>query len=122
MATNLPTPIKQDSAEGTKLFFDSYGQAPLEFLATEIDAATAFFESRGFDTDAALLTATTILKQSKSEGVPVFKVLDTLKLFDGLQISALVAEILNNDRKSTSTLGYKLANVDAAIQTRNIAA
>ena len=72
--------------------------------------------------DAALVTATTILKQSKSEGVPVFKVLDTLKLYDGLQISALVAEILNNDRKSTSTLGYKLANVDAAIQTRNIAA
>lgn len=121
MATNLPTPIKQDSAEGTKLFFDSYGQKPLEFLSNEIDAATAFFESRGFDTDAALLTATTILKQSKSEGVPVFEVLDTLKLYDGLQISALVAEILNNDRKSTSTLGYKVANIDTSSQTRNIA-
>lgn len=121
MATNLPTPIKQDSAEGTKLFFDSYGQKPLEFISNEIDSATAFFESRGFDTDAALLTATTILKQAKSEGVPVFKVLDTLKLYDGLQISALVAEILNNDRKATSTLGYKVSNLDTSSQTRNIA-
>jgi hypothetical protein len=122
MATNLPTPTKQDSAEGTKFFFDSYGQSPLEFLSIEIDAATAFFQSRGFDLDAALITATTILKQAKSEGVPIFKVLDTLKLYDGLQISALVAQILNNDRKSTSTLGYKLANIDAGIQARNIAA
>jgi len=121
MPTNLPSPIKQDSAEGTKLFFDSYGQKPLEFLSNDIDAATAFFESRGFDNDAALLTATTILKQAKSEGVPVFKVLDTLKLFDGLQISALVAEILNNDRRATSTLGYRVANVDSSNQTRNIA-
>lgn len=122
MATNLPSPIKQDSAEGTKLFFDSYGQAPLEFLAVEIDASIAFFTSRGFDRDAALSTAVTILKQAKSEGVPVFKVLDTLENFDGLQISALVSNILNNDRLSTSKLGYKLPGSNISNLIRNIAA
>jgi hypothetical protein len=120
MATNLPPQPNTDSANATKLFFDSYGQQPLEFNATDVDAAIGFFESKGFDRDAATITAVTLLKQAKIENQPVFQILDTLKGFNSLQISALVAEILNNNRPSTSTLGLRVVNANKKAQTRNI--
>jgi hypothetical protein len=50
----------------------------------------------------------------------VFKIIDTLKNFNGVQISALVAEILNNNRNATSSLGYRSDLVEKQNQTRNI--
>lgn len=122
MATNLPPVIVEDSAQETKLFFDAYGQSPLEFSANEIEAAIGFFLSKGFDRDAAEVTAATILKQAKLENMPVFKLLDTLKALDGVSLSSLVAEILNNNRPSSSSLGFKLVSSTKESQTRNIAA
>jgi hypothetical protein len=120
MATNIPVSPKEDSAAGTKLFFDTYGKNPLEFQANEVNAAIGFFTSRGFDDDAASLTAAVLLKQAKLEAVPVFKILDTLKEFNGVQISALVGEILNNSRGAGSTLGFRVVSVEKQNQTRNI--
>jgi len=120
MATNLPARELTDSAAPTRLYFDSYGQAPLEFLGVEVDAAVAFFSARGFTDDSAIVTATTVLKQAKAEGVPVFKILDSLKGYDESEISALVAQILNGNRTPTSTLGYKVETGDIS-KTRNIA-
>jgi hypothetical protein len=122
MSTSLPITSKQDSASGTKLFFDTYGQSPLEFLTNEVDAAKAFFTSRGFSDDAATLTSAVLLKQAKLDRVPVFKILDTLKTLEGVQLNALVAEILNNNRGKTSTLGYRIVIFNKENQTRNIAA
>lgn len=122
MATNLPSRDIQDSAQSTKVFFDTYGQQPLEFQANEVEAARNFFESKGFASDAATTTSITILKQAKIEGIPVFKILDTLSGLTSIQLSALVGEILNNNRPSTSTLGYRLASVTKQNQTRNIIA
>ena len=57
MRTNLP-PIESstDSAAKTKLFFDEYGQSPLEFSANDVEAAIGFFMTNGFDRDAAEIT------------------------------------------------------------------
>jgi hypothetical protein len=120
MATNLPPSPNTDSATATKLFFDSYGEQPLEFNSSDVDAAVGFFESKGFDRDAATTTAITLLKQAKIENQPIFQILDTLKGFNNLQLSALVGEILNNNRPSTSTLGFRVANANKISQTRNI--
>jgi hypothetical protein len=119
--TSLPPVASSDSAGSTKIFFDQYGVSPLEFSANEVSAAVGFFESKGFSADASATTAAAILKQAKLDGTPVFKLLDTLKLFNGLQLSALISEILNNNRTSTSTLGYRYANVSKLDITRNIA-
>jgi hypothetical protein len=119
--TNLPQNIREDSAAGTKLFFDSYGQDPLEFNANDVSATIGFFESKGFDNDAALVVSTVLLKQAKIDDTPIFKILDTLKDFNGLQLSQLVGEILNNNRTPTSTLGFRTSGVNPN-QTRNISA
>jgi hypothetical protein len=122
MNTNLPAKIVEDSASATKLFFDEYGQAPLEFSATDVEAAIGFFQGQGFDRDAAEITAMVVLRQAKFENIPVFKLLDQLKGMDGMKLSALVGEILNNNRPSSSALGFKMGKVDDELKTRNIAA
>jgi hypothetical protein len=119
MASNLPAVERTDSAAQTKLYFDTYGKAPLEFPATEVAASIAFFEGRGFDKDAAVVVATTVLKQAKLENVPVFTIIEQLSSYTDLEISALIAEILNNNRTPTSTLGFK-KELDNVTKTRNI--
>jgi hypothetical protein len=121
MPTNLPTPNIEDSATGTKLFFDNYGEAPLEFLAIEVDIAVSFFNKKGFDNDAAISVSSVLLKQAKLEGIPISQILDTLAGIDELNISSLVSEILNNNRTPTSILGYKLIEEKVDI-SRNISA
>lgn len=120
MATNLPSIQKEDSAAGTKLFFDNYGQQPLEFNANDVSASVTFFEKKGFDTDAALIVATVILKQAKLDNTPIFKILDTLSGLDALGLSRVVGEILNNNRTPTSTLGFRTTPVTPT-QYRNVA-
>jgi hypothetical protein len=122
MQTNLPPPVVEDSAAETKLFFDTYGQFPLQFPAADVEAAIGFFQAKGFDRDAAEVTAMVILKQAKIEGMPVFQLLDTLKGMEGMQLSSLVGEILNNNRPSSSVLGFRVASASKQSQVRNIAA
>ena len=43
---NLPAVTKTDSAASTKLFFDTYGQQPLEFGANEVAASIGFLQVR----------------------------------------------------------------------------
>ena len=122
MNTNLPSTVIEDSASATKLFFDEYGQAPLEFSATDVESAVGFFQNQGFDRDAAEITAMVVLRQAKFENIPVFKLIDQLKSLEGIKLSALVGEILNNNRPSSSALGFKMGKVDDELKTRNIAA
>ena len=119
--TNLPARIIQDSAAGTKLFFDNYGQAPLEFNANDVNSTIAFFRQKGFELDAAQTVATVLLKQAKLDDTPIFKILDSLTGFDSLGLSQIVGEILNNNRTPTSTLGFRTRDVKPT-QIRNIAA
>ena len=122
MRTNLPPINTEDSASATKLFFDEYGQAPLEFNANDVEASIGFFQGLGFDRDAAETTAAVILRQAKFENMPVFQLLDTLKTLDGTKLNALVGEILNNNIPSSSALGFKAATAEDILKKRNIAA
>jgi hypothetical protein len=123
MSTNLPKPIIEDSAQATKLFFDSYGEAPLEFPANDVEATIGFFQERGFDRDAAEITAMTVLKQAKLDDIPVYQLLDTLKTLEGTDLSALIGEILNNNRPPSSLLGYKVTpETNTDLKVRNVAA
>lgn len=121
MATNLPPKIIEDSAAGTKLFFDSYGEVPMEFSANDVTLAVSFFESAGFDSDAANTVAMTLLRQAKIDSTPIGQILDSLKGFPTMALSQLVGEILNNNRVPTSILGFRTTDVKPN-QIRNIAA
>jgi hypothetical protein len=51
----------------------------------------------------------------------ITKVLDDITGLEQLEISALVAEVLNNNRPATSTLGYRTPVEDVSKQ-RNVSA
>lgn len=122
MSTNLPAVNGQDSAAATKLFFDTYGRASLQFTATDVDATVGFFLENGFEQTAAIISASALLKQAKVERLSVFDILQSLRIGNGVQLSAIVSEILNNDRPSTSTIGYRDQTVTRNDISRNVGA
>lgn len=120
MATNLPESSITDSSATTKYFFDQYGEIPLTFPSNDVDSSVSFFKSRGFAEEAAISTALVILKQARIDGVSVFAVLDTLKGLTQLELSSVVAEILNNNRRPISILGYRARNITKNEIERNV--
>jgi hypothetical protein len=122
MSTNLPPTVILDSAAKQKLFFDTYGRAPLEFPTNDVEAAVNFFETRDFDRDAAIVVAGSLLKQAKLDSIPIFQILKQLEADQNVNINAFVAEILNNNRSSSSSVGYRAQEVGKINQTRNVAA
>lgn len=102
--SNLPqsTTAKDETVQ----FFDAYYSKPLELNANTFNAMKGFFTSRDFDNAAAESITIIIMKQAKIDGYNPMQILDTLKGLDTVEISALVAEILNYNRFKTSFLGY----------------
>lgn len=109
-----------DSSTAVKKFFDNYFLEQITFAANEVDAVVGFFEKRGFDKDASTSTAISLLTQAKIENVKPFKVIDTLKGLDDVQLSRVVAEVLNAKRTPTSALGYSLPFQGQSFESRNI--
>jgi hypothetical protein len=120
--SNLPSKTNRDSALGTRLYFDKYGEVALEFKASDVDSTVGFLTSRGFTNDAAIVTSVILLKQAKIDNMPISELLDTLKGLENLELSTLVGEVLNNNRSSTSTLGFKTTPTVNQLQKRNIVA
>lgn len=116
--SNLP-PTKP-STDATVQAFDSYYSQPLELNASTLTAMTGFFESRGFDKTAAQATAVILMKQAKKDGFNPMQVLDTLRGLESVEISALVAEIINFNRYKSSFLGYAMEFTPNEAVSRNI--
>ena len=103
---NIPQPKKStDSAAQTLKIFDAYTNSPITIDSTTFDAMKGFFESRGFGSDSASSMSYIIIQQSVKDKVNPFKLIDTLKGVNDVQLSALVTEILNYNRFKTSSLG-----------------
>ena len=118
--SNLPAKKSTDSGNLTVNAFDVYYEKPLELNADVLNAIQGFFSSRDFDEVASQSIAVTIIKQAKKDGYNPMQILDTLKGLDSVEISALVSEILNNNRFKTSYLGYARGFVPNEEVLRNI--
>lgn len=119
MAGNLP--LNAQTGDKTKKFFENYYSKRLEFTSNEVDAVLQFFEKRGFSLSSATSVSSILLQQAKIDDVKVFDLLDTLKGLSEVQLSALVAEILNLNREKTSSVGYRVDETQAVYEARNIA-
>lgn len=122
MATsnNLPSQVSVDSADTVKHFFDKFFLQQISFPANEIDATVAFFLKHGFDTDSARSTSIVLLNQARADNVPVFSLIDTLRKLSEIQLSQVVAQVLNASRDNVSLLGYRIANLADNYESRNI--
>lgn len=108
MQTNiLPTSITSaDSADKTKNYFNTYGQAPREYSSNDIDQVIAFFESSGFTPESAQLIAEIFLEESKKNNTSPLSYLDFLKTKEGVNLNSAVALLINQYRPATSKLGF----------------
>lgn len=119
--TNLPPNVQAtDSAERAKLTLNQYGSPSFEFSSNDVNAAIGFLQGKGFDGQAAVVTASVLLNQAKRDNISVYKLLETLKGLESLELSALVAQILNENRSPTSVLGYRISQQVNPLQNRNI--
>ena len=122
MTTSLPSSIVQDSAAKQKLFFDTYGREPLQFPANDIEATINFFEKRGFDKEAAVIVAGVLLKQAKLDNLTIDNILKDLEGNNRVNLNSFVAEVLNNNRSSGSSIGFRVLEITKESQIRNISA
>ena len=120
MITNLPTPAQAASESEIKQFFDKFYTTEVSFPAAEIDAVIGFFQRREFDITSARSIAIVLLNQARSDDVNVFTLLETLKSIPTMQLSSVVAQILNSYREKTSLVGYRISISDNSYETRNI--
>lgn len=109
-----------DSAAEVKEFFDKYFSKKISLTSNQVDSVVGFFKKRGFDTNSAIAVATVLLQQAKIDNVNIFQVVDTLQGLNEVQLSALVATILNTNRSRTSSIGYKIENTAVTSERRNI--
>jgi hypothetical protein len=117
VTNNQPT---TDSAEPTREFFNRYFTESISYPSNQVDAVVGFFENRGFEKVAAASVAAVLLQQAKADGVNVFDLLEGLKSFDKVKLTALVSAILNANRSAISKLGYREENLSQPLEARNI--
>ena len=117
---NIPRSEIKSNSDLTVKVFDQYFQAPIDLNNNELIAMVGFFESRGFGKDSAESTAITILKQAKKDNYSSMQIMDTLSGLSNVEISGLVAEILNYNRFKTSSLGVSQIYSPADDVVRNI--
>jgi hypothetical protein len=116
MSSNLPSNTTGD----VKQFFDKFFVHEITFPSNQIDAVVGFFLKHGFDPESARSTGIVLLNQARLDNVNVFQLVDTLKKLNEVQLSQVVAQILNSYREKTSLLGYRIAPIADTYESRNI--
>lgn len=120
MNGNLPQSLIVDSGQEVRAFFDKFYQQQVSFPTNEIDAVVGFFLRRNFDQTSANSIAIVLLNQARVDNVNVFQLVDTLKSLTDVQLSQVVAQVLNAYRDKISLLGYRIASTEDKFESRNI--
>jgi exosome complex RNA-binding protein Rrp4 len=97
---NAPTEI-------TTEYFNNFYNLEISYNPSEVDAVIGYFLKRGFEKVSAINTASVLLQQAKIDELNVQQLIDTLKGVTDVQLSLIVAQILNFNREKTSVLGFR---------------
>lgn len=119
-SSNLPYSNINDSSTGVKSFFDKFFVNEISFPSNQIDAVVGFFLKHGFDAESARSTSIVLLNQAKIDNVNVLELVDSLKKLTEIQLSQVVAQVLNAYREKVSLLGYRIAPLVDTYESRNI--
>jgi hypothetical protein len=120
MSSNLPLSNVVGTSVEVKEFFDKYYTTKVSFPSNQIDAVIGFFTKNGFDQQSARSTGIVLLNQARIDEVNVFQLIDSLSALTQVQLSQVVAQILNSYREKTSLLGYRIAQTTDTYESRNI--
>ena len=118
--SNLPPQQVTSNSDQTLKVFNNFYSLPISISNNDLIAMTGYLESKGFDSNSAERTSIILLTQAANDGFSSMELLDTLKGIDTVEISGLVAEILNYNRIKTSFLGVSQPNSISEEVTRNV--
>ena len=93
--TNIPPVKNSDSADSTKNTINNFYSIDLPIDAGTFDAIKGFFEGNGFSTTSSETIAYIILYQAFVDSYNPMQVLENIQGLSGVQLNALVTEILN---------------------------
>ena len=96
-----------DTLDITPEYFNNFYNLEISYNPSEVDAVIGYFLKRGFERTAAINTASVLLQQAKIDNLNVQQLIDTLKGVTDVQLSLIVAQILNFNRTKTSVLGFR---------------
>jgi hypothetical protein len=119
MINNLPFEAPS-YPEDVRRFFDKFFVHQVTFPTNQIDAVVGFFLKHGFDADSARSTSIVLLNQARIDNINVFQLVDSLKKLTDVQLSQVVAQILNSYREKISLLGFRISNIADTYESRNI--
>lgn len=117
--SNLPNTQLNTFDSESKLFNRQF-ENEISYKTSEVDAVIGYFLKRGFEQTAAVNTAVVILEQAAVDKLPAFQIIDTLKGLTDVQLSNVVAQILNINRPKTSRIGYRINPQTELFDQRNI--
>ena len=117
MTSSLPSNTKKFNIDQ---FYNRKIDSSTNFKTEDIDAVIGYFQKRGFDEIAAINTGGVLLRQSYQDKLPVFELIDTLRGLSDVQLSRLVAQILNINRGKSSAIGYRIPDRKNLFDQRNI--
>ena len=118
---NIGTTFNKSDSNDQRKFFNNYFKSEINYNASEVDAVIGYFLKRGFDKVAAINTASVILQQAKIDKLNVQQLLDTLSGVTNVQLSVIVAQILNINRSKTSAIGFVRSPPDTELfDQRNV--
>lgn len=109
-----------DPANDTTKYFNRFYEEDIFYKPSEVDAVIGYFLKRNFSEVSAVNTASVILQQAAKDKIPAYELIDTLKGITDVQLSNVVAQILNLDRSNCSTIGYRITPVTELFDQRNI--
>lgn len=115
-------PPEDSPTNSTVSAFDNYQKDTIELDTAVFNAMKSFFTNKKFGEVAAESITTTFMVQSKNDGYNPMQILDVLKGLNSVELSGLVAEILNYNRYKSSSLGYAQKFVPNQEIQRNIIA
>jgi hypothetical protein len=120
--TNIPPVKNNDSANSTRDTINNFYSVDLPIDAGTFEAIKGFFEHNGFSKVSSDTIAYVILYQAYIDGYNPMQVLENIQGLNGVQLNALVTEILNFNRFKTSFLGFNVNYQTNSIVSKEILA
>ena len=120
--TNIPQVKNNDSANSTRNTINNFYSVDLPIDAGTFEAVKGFFDSNGFSKTASETIAYIILYQAYVDNYNPMQVLENIQGLNGIQLNALVTEILNFNRFKTSFLGFSVSYQTNSLISKEILA
>jgi len=120
--TNIPQVKNSDSADSTRNTINNFYSVDLPIDAGTFEAVKGFFEHNGFSKVSSDTIAYIILYQAYIDNYNPMQVLENIQSLNGIQLNALVTEILNFNRFKTSFLGFSVNYQTNSIVSKEILA